>query len=111
MITWLTGNSESGKTWLAKALQHTYGGIILDGDDMRKCWDLGFSKEDRWEQNSRVAKIANVLDAQGYDVIVATICPYMSLRAYVKYLTGCRFIYLDGGKKGKEYPYESKEFE
>jgi len=109
MITWITGNSGSGKTRLAKALQSEYGGVILDGDDMRGCWELGFSADDRWEQNKRVAKIARVIDKQGVDVIVATICPYKQLRKQVYNITNCKFIYLDGGKSGKEYPYESEE--
>jgi len=39
-------------------------------------------------------------------VIVATICPYRDLRGRVQEITGCRFVYVEGGKKGKEYPYE-----
>lgn len=106
MITWITGNSGSGKTTLAKKLISIDGGIILDGDSMRTCWSLGFSKEDRIENNLRIAKIAKVLDAQGFNIIVATICPYRELREQVKEITNCRFIYLDGGKTGDKYPYE-----
>ncbi len=106
MITWITGNSGAGKTTLAKKIIAADGGVLLDGDAMRECWKLGFSKEDRIENNLRIARIARVLSKQGVNVIVATICPYRSLRAQVKELTDCRFIYLDGGKTGKEYPYE-----
>ena len=106
MITWITGNSGAGKTTLARKLIQTDGGVLLDGDSMRTCWKLGFSKEDRIENNLRIARIAKVLDAQGFNVIVATICPYRALRQEVKKITNCRFIYLEGGKSGKDYPYE-----
>ncbi len=105
MIHWITGNSGSGKTTLAKRMKKE--DIILDGDDMREVWPgLGFSKEDRYEQNLRIARLAKTLEKQGFDVIVSTICPYKKLREKVKEITGCRFIYLEGGKEGKDYPYE-----
>ena len=58
------------------------------------------------EQNLRVARLAKTLDLQGFDVIVSTICPYKDLREEVQKITGCRFIYLDGGRSGVQYPYE-----
>ena len=106
MITWITGNSGSGKTTLARKIIKADGGILLDGDGMRTCWDLGFSKEDRIENNLRIARIAKVLDGQGFNIVVSTICPYRELRSGVKEITNCRFIYLDGGKTGEKYPYE-----
>lgn len=106
MITWVTGNSGSGKTTLAKKIIASDGGILLDGDGMRTCWSLGLSKEDRVENNMRIAKIAKVLDGQGFNVVVATICPYRELREQVKRITKCRFIYLEGGIESEDYPYE-----
>ena len=106
MITWITGNSGAGKTTLANKIIASDGGILLDGDAMRNCWELGFSKKDRIENNLRIANIANVLSKQEFNVIVATICPYRELRTVVKEITGCKFIYLDGGKTGDDYPYE-----
>ena len=83
-------------------------GVILDGDMLRRVWpDLGLSKEDRWEHNLRTARLAKMLDEQGIDVTVATICPYKKLRDEVYKMTGCRFIYLDGGVSDKDYPYET----
>ena len=105
MITWITGNSGSGKTTLAKKMRKDE--IILDGNILRMVWPgLGFSKEDRQEQNLRVARLAKMLEEQGFGVIIATICPYKDLRDEVQKITGCTFFYLAGGKSGVEYPYE-----
>ena len=106
MITWITGQSKSGKTTLAKKL--VGDGILLDGDIMRQtiCRGLGFSKEDRIKNNMRIARLAKELDGQGFEVVVSTICPYKELRDDIYKLTGCRFIYLEGGIQSKDYPYE-----
>ena len=108
MITWCTGNRGSGKTTLAKKIVAADNRtILLDGDAMRTCWTLGLTKEDRWEQNMRIARLAKVLDSQGFDVVVATICPYKELRVEIRKLTTCRFIYLEGGQEPSvEHPYE-----
>lgn len=108
MITWITGNSGAGKTTLARALAAgRHNALILDGDEMRAVWPgLGLSKQDRIEHNLRVARLAKNLESQGAEVIVSTICPYRDLRAEVKKITGCRFVYVEGGKTGKDYPYE-----
>ena len=108
MITWVTGNMNSGKTRTASAIVDRYGGILLDGNDMRQVWPgLGLDREGRWEQNLRLARLASLLDKQGHDVVVASICPYRELRDKVHKMTGCRFIYCDGGEEpSEEYPYE-----
>ena len=77
---------------------------------MRGIWtDLGLGKKDRWEQNLRVARLAKMLADQGFNVVVAVICPYKKLRAEVKRITNCKFIYIEGGEKGRQYPYERPE--
>ena len=106
MIIWITGNSGSGKTTLANQMK-TNKTIILDGDIIRgwhKNKDL--SKEGRWEHNLATARMARDLEQQGFDVIVSLICPYKKLRDEVQKITNCGFIYLKGGKKGENYPYE-----
>lgn len=108
MITWFTGNSGAGKTTLARALQRSRPrSILLDGDALRTVWPgLGLSPEHRWEQNMRAARLAILLEDQGFEVIVATICPYRELRAEIYRITGCKFVYVEGGRSGTEYPYE-----
>ena len=106
-MIWIIGNSGSGKTTLANRIK-SYNTILLDGDELRKCWKLGFSKKDRWEQNMRAAKLGGILESQGFEVIVSTICPYIKLRKEISKLCDVRWIFLEGGKtSSKEYPYES----
>lgn len=105
MIIWLTGNTNSGKTTLAKKMAGK-NTIILDGDDIRKVWTTGFSKEEREEHNLRIARLARMLEDQGFNVIVSVICPYNDLRKKVEEITNCTFIYIKGGKTGKEFPFE-----
>jgi hypothetical protein len=47
-----------------------------------------------------------MLETQGFDVIVAVICPYKELREEVQNITNCSFIYLSGGVVNDSYPYE-----
>ncbi len=100
MILWLTGNSQSGKTTLARRLARGQKNtIILDGDRLRQIWPgLGLSKEDRWEQNLRAARLAKELDEQGLCVIVAVIAPYEDLRREIDTICGCNFIHIDHNK-------------
>ena len=111
MILWVTGNTGSGKTTLAKRLvgKNT---VLLDGDEMRATINrgLGLTKKDRWENNIRIARLAKLLEDQGFVVIVSVICPYEALRREVETITGCKWIYVPGGKEGEEFPYEVPGF-
>lgn len=95
MIIWITGERKSGKTTLAKELCKKMNAINLDGDEMRNSISvgLGFSDEDRLENNKRIARLAKVLESQGFDVICSTICPG-SIKEEVFNITGCKFIHL-----------------
>jgi len=96
MIIWIRGARKIGKTTLAKQLQKLMpGSLILDGDDMRDSISrgLGFSDEDRLENNVRIARLAKILEAQGFPIIVSTICPG-EIKEAVFNITGCRFIEL-----------------
>ena len=96
MIIVVRGQRSSGKTTFAKELQSKMShSILLDGDDIRASisTDLGHSKKDRTTNNIRVAKLAKVLEDQGFPVIVAMICPdYVKQEVY--WITGCKFIEL-----------------
>jgi len=108
-IIWLTGNTEAGKTTLAKAMKEKlFNYTILDGDEMRDSISIGagFSKEAREEHNLRVARLAKVLQAQGQNVIVAVIAPFQSTRDKINEIIDCDWVYIRGGKVGEQYPYE-----
>ena len=94
-MIWITGPSRIGKTTLAKAIAGRTK-VLLDGDAMRKCWTLGFSKADRIENNMRIGSIASMLEAQGFEVVVATICPYDELRKRLEQFFNIRWIHLKG---------------
>ncbi len=97
MIIWITGKSGAGKTTLAKELCLKMQAVNLDGDEMRASisTDLGFSDQDRITNNLRIARLAKVMENQGFDVVISTICPDIEdLREQVKSITKCKFIHL-----------------
>lgn len=98
MILWLTGNSGAGKTTLARFLcRHDHRRLMLDGDEMRASISVGagFSKEDREEHNLRVARLAAVLEKQGFVVIVSVIAPFASTRAKIDGLIHPVWVYIE----------------
>ena len=109
-IYWFHGNSGSGKTHLALHYDKP-NKIVLDADDMREVWtDLDFSKEGRWQQNIRIAKLARILMVQGFNVCIASICPYKELRQEInQIIPSVRWVYInspDSKPNSEEYPFE-----
>jgi bifunctional enzyme CysN/CysC len=92
---WFTGFSGSGKTTIAKNLQkklseNGFKSFILDGDNMRTTinQDLGFTEEDRLENNRRIAHVANILFQNDIIPIVSTISPTKASREVAKHIFG-----------------------
>jgi cytidyltransferase-like protein len=107
-ILWITGQTRSGKTTLAKALQKKIGGVILDGDEMRRSISLGsgFSKQDRHYHNLRVARLAEVLSRDN-PVIVSVIAPFEETRKELTKMIDPIWIYVKRRlPKEKDKPYE-----
>jgi len=107
MIIWITGNSGAGKTFLADTLVDF---IKIDGDDVRKIWQLGFTKEDRFENNKRVARLAKLLHKQGFNVVVSVICPFQEIRDWVTGEINPYWIYIEHENNNPDMPYEVPEY-
>lgn len=107
-IVWLTGNVGAGKTSLAYLLKERLNAVVLDGDELRASisTDLGFSKKDRDAHNMRVARLAKILNAQDFNVVVSVIAPFRSTRQKITKMINPCWIYIKGGKRGKDMPYE-----
>ena len=88
---WLTGLPSAGKTTLALALAdvlaHRGSAVeILDGDQVRTHLSagLGFSRQDRETQVTRIGFVAELLARHGVTVLVPVIAPYADARAKVR---------------------------
>lgn len=107
MVIWITGRAGAGKTTLAHALA---GGnpraVVLDGDEVRKHFAAGFDDASRWRHIERIARMAALLEEQGFTSVVACVSPKAGWRAAArKLLRESLLIYLPGGHlwKGTEY--------
>lgn len=95
LTLWLTGLSGSGKTTLAEWLVREcrargHSVVHLDGDEVRSglCRDLGFSEEDRHENNRRVAEVAKIVNDAGLLAVVSMISPIASHRQEAQEIIG-----------------------
>ena len=107
---WFTGLSGAGKTTLSNALTEELSRagkkvVVLDGDELRGTIsrDLGFTEEDRMEQNRRAANIARILNEQGIHVLAALISPTHEIQTMIKQVIGinrCFLIHVDCSIEG-----------
>jgi adenylylsulfate kinase len=88
---WLTGLPSAGKTTLARALaeqlsREGHRTEVLDGDEIRAFLSkgLGFSREDRYTNVTRIGFVAQKLARHGVTVLVPVIAPYADARAAVR---------------------------
>ncbi len=60
--------------------------IILDGDNIRNTInkDLGFTSQDRIENNRRIAHIAKLISDSGVFAIVSTVSPLEEIRNFAR---------------------------
>lgn len=82
-VLWFTGYSGSGKSTIARAVQHQLFQdgcqvIVLDGDNIRHGLnsDLSFTEEGRSENIRRIAEVAKLFQQAGFIVLTAFISPY-----------------------------------
>lgn len=88
---WFTGLPSSGKSTIAHALADELraDGLdvhVLDGDDVRPYLSkgLGFSREDRITNVTRIGFVARLLASHGVVVLVPVIAPYAEARDAVR---------------------------
>ncbi|MBO0811024.1 MAG: adenylyl-sulfate kinase [Microlunatus sp.] len=88
---WFTGLPSSGKSTIAHALADELraDGVdvhVLDGDDVRPYLSkgLGFSREDRNINVTRIGFVARLLASHGVVVLVPVIAPYAEARDSVR---------------------------
>jgi adenylylsulfate kinase len=98
-VLWFTGLSGSGKSTIANALEVrlNQGGrltYLLDGDNVRLglCSDLGFSEEERKENNRRVSHVAKLMWDANLLTVVSFISPFRAERETARNLIGPDFI-------------------
>ncbi len=99
-VVWLTGLSGSGKSTIARAVEHLLvqkgrNAFVLDGDNIRHGLnsDLGFSPADRKENIRRIGEVAGLFARAGVVAVTAFISPYRADRVLARSLApGGRFI-------------------
>jgi adenylyl-sulfate kinase len=84
---WFTGMSGSGKSTLSSLVADRLRALgarveVIDGDIVRTrlCKGLGFSKDDRQENISRIGFVCELLSRNGVIAIAAAISPYRACR-------------------------------
>lgn len=99
MVFWLTGLSGAGKSTLAHLAEARlfaggYNVVVFDGDVVRAglCADLGFSSEDRKENNRRIAEVAKLFMRSGAICLCAFISPLETVRNTVREIVGPEYF-------------------
>jgi len=94
-VIWLYGLSGSGKSTIANALEKSLfdegkSTYVLDGDNIRMGinQNLGFTQEDRKENQRRVAEVTKLFIDAGIICIATFISPMRSDREMVKNIVG-----------------------
>ena len=98
-VLWFTGLSGSGKSTIANAVEFALAragrlSYLLDGDNVRLGLnaDLGFSAQDRKENNRRVSQVAKLFWDANVITLVSFISPFREERDAARKLLGEDFV-------------------
>ena len=106
-----------GETKITPTIQkihETTAAILLDGDELRKHLfpDSGYSQEDRERNTMFTARIAALLEEQGFIPIVAKISGRKKWRQEARKLfKSSKLVYVEGGTVWDDNPYEEPDAE
>lgn len=112
MVYWITGRKNSGKTTLAyylKDMLESYGKsvVILDGDEIRSEFPIGYSSIERRGRTYKIGKLAVIFERQGVIPIIALLSEKKEWRESTRKLfNNSKLIYLPGGSSPKGIFYE-----
>ncbi len=112
IIYWITGRKNSGKTTLAyqlKEILKSYGEsvIVLDGDEIREEFPLGYSDTERYKRTLAIGKLARIFEEQGVISIIALLSEKKEWRKRTrKMFDSSKLIYLPGGNGPEGIVYE-----
>ena len=88
-VYWITGLSGAGKTTIGrlfyqKLKEESPGTVFLDGDTMREVFgaDLGYTEADRRKCAMRYARLCDMLQKQGLNVVCCTISMFDAVREW-----------------------------
>ena len=95
VVIWLTGLSGSGKSTIAKLVEHELHkqgrlSMLLDGDNVRTGLNnnLGFTEDDRTENIRRIAEVAKLFMHNGIITICSFVSPTRAIRDLAANIVG-----------------------
>jgi adenylylsulfate kinase len=115
MVIWITGKGHAGKTTTARKLATVIPkAVLLDSYDFRRYFPGGDDFSDRGRRNNimRLARVAAILEQQGFVPIVACVSPTKELRNEARRLfKESMVIYVPGGQLWEGTTYEEPDIE
>jgi len=115
MVIWITGKAGAGKTFLAKNLKSqlnniNYPCLIIDGDELRKIVDYGYSHEGRYKNVMFASKLAGMSEEQGIIAIISMVSPIKEHRFEARQLfKNSELIHVLGGKLWEGSVYDEPD--
>jgi len=115
MIIDLYGQPESGKTTLSHRIKRIFPQetiIIIDGDELREATEnKNYTVYGRKKNIKTAHRLANLLEKQGYTIILALVSPYKTLREKLKKQTREYYSFYLYSSREKKKKNNAKNFE